>query len=126
MFVDVMCTPKKKSQNKGGSCKAWDKCYHERKYTYITRSRKWNDLAATCYEWERSYLSWRILSKVYPILSSLVPLAGDFSLFIYYLPFISSRQAWCVSSFWMRVQSPQSNEIEQSYWMRAINWTHGL
>lgn len=22
------------------------------KYTYITRSRKWNDLAATCYELE--------------------------------------------------------------------------
>jgi len=24
------------------------------------------------------------------------------------------------------VQGPGSNEIEQSYWMRAINWTHGL
>jgi len=26
----------------------------------------------------------------------------------------------------MRVQGPGSNEIEQSYWMRAINWTHGF
>jgi hypothetical protein len=23
-------------------------------------------------------------------------------------------------------QGPVSNEIEQSYWLRAINWTHGL
>jgi hypothetical protein len=26
----------------------------------------------------------------------------------------------------MRVQGPESNEIEQSYWLRAINWTHSL
>jgi hypothetical protein len=26
----------------------------------------------------------------------------------------------------MRVQGPGSNEIEQSYWMRVINWTHSL
>jgi hypothetical protein len=24
----------------------------------------------------------------------------------------------------MRVQGPGSNEIEQSYWLRAIKWTH--
>jgi hypothetical protein len=23
-------------------------------------------------------------------------------------------------------EGPMSNEIEQSYWMRSINWTHGL
>jgi hypothetical protein len=26
----------------------------------------------------------------------------------------------------MRVQGPGSNEIEQSYLTRSINWTHGL
>ncbi len=28
--------------------------------------------------------------------------------------------------FQIRIHGPRSNEIEQSYWMRAINWTHGL
>jgi hypothetical protein len=26
----------------------------------------------------------------------------------------------------MRIQGPGSNEIEQPYWMKAINWTHSL
>jgi len=26
----------------------------------------------------------------------------------------------------MRLQGPGSNEIEQSYWLRAIHWTYGL
>ncbi len=27
---------------------------------------------------------------------------------------------------WMRFQGLGSNEIEQSYWMKAIHWTYGL
>jgi len=26
----------------------------------------------------------------------------------------------------MRIQGSGSNEINQTYWMRAMNWTHGL
>ncbi len=28
--------------------------------------------------------------------------------------------------FKIMIQGLGSNEIEQSYWMRTINWTHGL
>jgi hypothetical protein len=37
---------------------------------------------------------------------------------------------WPITVLWHAlhegVQGPGSNEIEQSYWMRAINWMDGL